>query len=911
MVWPKQNGRYWPCRAGSIRDTDDLGETMYSFLVLLPLTLISAAVGGIIMFSPQVAEYVGYISTYEAMHRGGGRLPLQVAVHIATYAVACFVLVATARTISAPLSPDRGVVQCRLQAALEAIFVAVPSVVIVALGSYSMVQAASPATAVREVVASAGAFSPPEALFWVAVAIGVVGLLTIVFLGRPREQRRFETALVAIIAGVPAALFIVLLLRLLAGGGSVSGLLALAAAVGVIGLAASVAAVVMVKRPLDLFRSSLRPLSVTLVDLLAGVILAASVGLVVSFMLRPVESAAFLGIFPVLFMASATVMLIVAAVFDKGSSPVAVVSTAISLMVVMHALDGLMPTREFRYRSEMPPGLQAKSGATLGIQEVEKARGIMDLRDAFLAWLEARRPAIEAYRNKGRAYPVFVVAAQGGGVYASYHSALSLARLYDSCPEFADHVFAISGVSGGALGSAVFTELLRSVPESMRTKPNIASEGCNPRPGAPNLEPQVKAFFTTDFLSPVVDSALVFDIPSLVVPWLRFGMDRAYALEYAFESAWRKTGSDKAAVADSKAPYGLQANFYGRWTPDGPAPALFLGTTGVNYGVPVVVSQIKWSQDPRLGLRRRRPAGGEDGLEDLLRRMRAQNERNRNSVIANILDFRPDLQLATSTAVALSARFPYVTPPANIKRSKDIEAPKGLFDKIRVLELLDGAYFDNSGGWVAIDILEDLERYLKARRGDGYKEFTNDIKFHLVRFTDRPAQRYGDAAEDEHFELVTPLVAFNSVRSARGAQLRGVSDLEKTAESFVYLSDPWFQPSLNWLLSKDTKANIELRSGAETKAESEVCCLVIAPPPPAMTAREAHTRRASPKEILLLAKWEEAKKLNDHPDIAGKGWKVVKFVPNNGLTFDKLRTLVKDGDSREAPAAAPTIASPN
>ena len=54
----------------------------------------------------------------------------------------------------------------------------------------------------------------------------------------------------------------------------------------------------------------------------------------------------------------------------------------------------------------------------------------------------------------------------------------------------------------------------------------------------------------------------------------------------------------------------------------------------------------------------------------------------RNSVIANILDFRPDLQMAISTAVALSARFPYVTPPANIKRSDKIEPPTGLYSDI-------------------------------------------------------------------------------------------------------------------------------------------------------------------------------------------------------------------------------------
>ena len=141
---------------------------------------------------------------------------------------------------------------------------------IVALATYSLVGGPQAAAAANQVVAGASAFGTPEVLFWTAAGTGVVCLLAIVFTGRPREHRRFELALVAIVAGIPAALFVVLFMRQLASGEPTSGLLALAAAVGAIGLAATVAAVVLVKRPLDLFRSSLSPFSITLVDLLVG-----------------------------------------------------------------------------------------------------------------------------------------------------------------------------------------------------------------------------------------------------------------------------------------------------------------------------------------------------------------------------------------------------------------------------------------------------------------------------------------------------------------------------------------------------------------------------------------------------------------------------------------------------------------
>ena len=62
---------------------------------------------------------------------------------------------------------------------------------------------------------------------------------------------------------------------------------------------------------------------------------------------------------------------------------------------------------------------------------------------AFKSWLAARKDA-PAYRNAGRPYPVYVVAAEGGGLYAAYQTAKFLARMQDLCPNFAQHVFAVS-----------------------------------------------------------------------------------------------------------------------------------------------------------------------------------------------------------------------------------------------------------------------------------------------------------------------------------------------------------------------------------------------------------------------------------------------------------------------------------
>src|SRR5262249_28118032 len=171
---------------------------------------------------------------------------------------------------------------------------------------------------------------------------------------------------------------------------------------------------------------------------------------------------------------------------------------------------------------------------------------------------------------------------------------LSLARLTDHCPEFAHHLFAISSVSGGSLGAAVYAELVRALPSTPPNDPASPSASCTPTRGPTvdnTLQTQVQKFFETDFLTPVIASAFIFDAPSLFIPQLRFGQDRARALESAFETAWKQLKLPGASD-------GLSAGYFGRWDPAGRAPALFMSTTAVNFGIPILVAQVDWSYNP-------------------------------------------------------------------------------------------------------------------------------------------------------------------------------------------------------------------------------------------------------------------------------------------------------------------------
>ena len=659
-----------------------------------------------------------------------------------------------------------------------------------------------------------------------------------------------------------------------------------------VGLAITVGVTAM-RRPLELYTSSLRPFTLTKVDAVAVLCLAAIGAAVIAFAKDPIESAHLLGMFPVLMLATATTLLALAAIFSRAASPVAVISSLMTTVLIFYLLDWVTsPTREFRYTkvAYQATAGDAEAGGS-SVADIKAQRKIPDLVTAFRQWLEHRRAAIEAYKKKGRAYPVFLVTAQGGGIYAAYHPALSLARLTDHCPEFAHHLFAISSVSGGSLGAAVYAELVRALPPTPPNDPASPSASCTSTRGPTvdnYLQAQVQRFFETDFLTPVIASAFIFDAPSVFVPQLRFGQDRARALESAFETAWKQLKLPGAGD-------GLSAGYFGRWDPAGLAPALFMSTTAVNFGIPILVAQVDWSYNPVSNVPRTaalaRSAMAErsapsPGLVKTVRDRLLASDDQLQVGVGNLLDFRPDIQVATSTAVVLSARFPFVTPPAAITENSRIIKSRGLFNKTKVLELTDGAFYDNSGGIVARDIIAELERRLE--NDERLKEFKNDIKIELIRFTDTPAKRQGGASDYAHSELITPLVAYDAVRQSRGVLLTGVS--RKAGTSNIYLLDEWYDGSLNWLLSEETKRDIETRSSWLSGFGNVVCCEV----------RDPVARPKSFKRIPLSD--AEAR------EVEKAGLIVRPFVPN-ARQFLWVLSLVDNGAEPTAPIAA-TVATP-
>jgi hypothetical protein len=151
----------------------------------------------------------------------------------------------------------------------------------------------------------------------------------------------------------------------------------------------------------------------------------------------------------------------------------------------------------------------------------------LSLKKAYLQWWE-QAPCYD--KPDCEAKPLVLVASEGGASRAAYWSALTLGALEDIQPGFHKSIFAMSGVSGGSLGIAVYQTLLRWGAPSC-TGPNGEKEMGFARCS--------QLFTQSDFLAPVFARMLHTDFIEDLLPGALYG-DRAEALEAAWEQAWDK-----------------------------------------------------------------------------------------------------------------------------------------------------------------------------------------------------------------------------------------------------------------------------------------------------------------------------------------------------------------------------------
>ena len=416
---------------------------------------------------------------------------------------------------------------------------------------------------------------------------------------------------------------------------------------------------------------------------------------------------------------------------------------------------------------------------------------------AFQDWL--KQPSRVAEAERLGEYPVFIVAAQGGGIYAAHNAARFLARMQDLCPGFRQHLFAISAVSGGSVGSATFAAALHAEKAPLAS-PAAAGQACpkieqflrgvtvNDIDAPGPVEQRVARVLATDFLSPLTAGFLFTDFTQLFSLVAFPFLDRARFLEYTLENA-----ADSALKGVDQTNL-LKADFQSHWTPNNNMPALLLNMTDVGSGKRVVISPFDID-----------PAHPKDrdlcNLANLKRQGKGADQTVESSSI----------HIPLSTAAFASARFPWVTPASTVTLNNDcITAhPKA--------RLVDGGYVENSGVETALDLMEKL----KTVQG------TSDAPKFRIYLLSLVSGDFGDHGSFAGGELMEPVRALLSTRNSRTYialnraarnDLVPAKDAASDVPSFqafarTDLTGLFYNLPLGWTLSEKTGDIVSVSSG--------------------------------------------------------------------------------------------------
>lgn len=207
-------------------------------------------------------------------------------------------------------------------------------------------------------------------------------------------------------------------------------------------------------------------------------------------------------------------------------------------------------------------------------------------------------------------YPVFLVAAAGGGIRNAYWTAGVLGRIEDRAPGFGGHVFVISGVSGGSVGGVVYAGLQNDYSPQARSA------------STPSFQDLSSKILSQDLLSPLLAKLMLPDAVQRFVPIPVETLDRARALEDALSQAYADV---------SKFPRRMDIGFYALDPLRNPGvPFLVLNTTRVETGARYPVSHLELRTPASI------PLGNDIPLK---------------------------------VAAFMSARFPVVTPAARLPES--------------------------------------------------------------------------------------------------------------------------------------------------------------------------------------------------------------------------------------------------
>lgn len=449
--------------------------------------------------------------------------------------------------------------------------------------------------------------------------------------------------------------------------------------------------------------------------------------------------------------------------------------------------------------------------ASMRAESVDRAR--LSARAVFAQWERGLSPGTDPA-------PMIFVAAAGGGVRAAYWTAAVLTCVLEGTGQAVEcsqvgptrgTPFAMSGISGGSLGLAAYTAHLRA---------DERSDWFDER-------------LDDDYAAPLVAWALFVDTPFSFIR-RDGGSDRAEVLERAWERSWidrpgdRSVGELLFGRAASTDESELAKGIFDLWASDEHFPLLLLNGTKVQDGCRFNASVLALSVD---GKDAGRDATTERLVEDCLALRLFERDqpfyvppqtsepdgiKRDDWALASTDDLSDflcgDNDVRLSTAVLLSARFPWVAPSGRIEKC----------GRDRAINLVDGGYFDTSGASPLVELWSEIEPLIEEHNATAGNRCIVPLYIQIDTGYADPTS----AGASRPWESGIPLRAVRSARDAREANARQAAalafsgpvpgrkgdDASVSLDRFAHIyprAHPGSKAPLGWTLSQTAREDLK------------------------------------------------------------------------------------------------------
>ncbi len=393
-----------------------------------------------------------------------------------------------------------------------------------------------------------------------------------------------------------------------------------------------------------------------------------------------------------------------------------------------------------------------------------------DLKEYLKYWLRDTIRQAQIIDKTQPRYPVYFVMSNGGASRSGYWTAKILSGLEDTTAgKFSNHLFALSGASGGSVGNATFFSLLRA-------RKSLAEKNISFSAASGN-------YLKTDFLSYTLSHLLGPDIFRNIFPFVNWiGTDRGRALSRSLEIA----PSNKCFLYDS---FKLKFSSFITQKSDSNyrLPVLCINATRMRDGNPAVFSNI-------------RIASGH---------FSNTNYFNNRVDILDLLGEDRDIKL--STAVVLGASFPYISPAGRIDSQTDtLKAANKYSRKSESLYFVDGGYFDNSGAGVVNEMMIAINTIIATDKE--FEKYRDRLEFFVLHIMNTDPKKASTAPINSMTnDLLAP---FKTMLGSYGKQttindqrlksyLRSIYNDDIHYRKVDLYDDPQssFRFSMNWVIS--------------------------------------------------------------------------------------------------------------